>query len=132
MRRVAIVDDEENIGRSLRFILEHEGYAVTLFLSAADFRKSAEARRADVFLFDVCLPDGNGIGLLRELRQQGIGAPVVMISGHGTIPDAVEATRAGAYDFLEKPLTRDRVLVALKNALENSALRQENERLREL
>lgn len=132
MRRVAIVDDEENIGRSLRFILEHEGYAVALFVSAADFRRSAEARRADVFLFDVCLPDGNGIDLVRELRQQGIGAPAVMISGHGTIADAVEATRAGAYDFLEKPLTRDRVLVALKNALENSALRQENERLREL
>jgi len=132
MRRVAIVDDEENIGRSLRLILEHEGYAVTVFLSANDFRRNSEAGRADVFLFDVCLPDGNGIDLVRELRQQGITAPVVMISGHGTIADAVEATRSGAYDFLEKPLTRERVLTALKNAVENGALRRENERLREL
>ncbi len=132
MRRVAIVDDEENIGRTLQLILEHEGYAVAVFLNATDFRKSAEARRADAFLFDVCLPDGNGIDLVRELRQQGITAPVVMISGHGTIADAVEATRAGAFDFLEKPLTRDRLLLALKNAVEQSTLRQENERLREL
>ncbi|HWR49942.1 MAG TPA: sigma-54 dependent transcriptional regulator [Bryobacteraceae bacterium] len=132
MRRIAIVDDEENIGRSLRFILEREGYSVTVCLSAAEFRKSAEARRADAFLLDVCLPDGNGIDLLREMRHNGSAAPAVMISGHGTIADAVEATRAGAFDFLEKPLTRDRVLLALKNAVEQSALRQENERLREM
>jgi two-component system nitrogen regulation response regulator NtrX len=132
MRRIAIVDDEENIGRSLRFILEREGYSVTVCLSASDFRKSAEARRADAFLLDVCLPDGNGIDLLREMRQTGSAGPAVMISGHGTIADAVEATRAGAFDFLEKPLTRDRVLLALKNAVEQSALRQEIERLREI
>ena len=78
------------------------------------------------------LPDGNGIDLLRSVRQNGIRAPAIMISGHGTIADAVEATRAGAFDFLEKPLSRDRVLLAVKNALEHSSLRAENERLREL
>ena len=78
------------------------------------------------------LPDGNGIDLLRTVRQNGVPSPAIMISGHGTIADAVEATRAGAFDFLEKPLSRDRVLLALKNALEHSSLRQENERLREL
>ena len=66
------------------------------------------------------------------LRQSGVDAPVMMISGHGTIADAVEATRAGAFDFLEKPLGRDRVLLALKNALEQSVLREENQRLREM
>jgi two-component system nitrogen regulation response regulator NtrX len=83
-------------------------------------------------MLDVRLPDGSGIDLLRELRQRDLDAPAIMISGHGTISDAVEATRAGAYDFLEKPLSRDRVLLALKNALEQSNLRQENARLREL
>ena len=78
------------------------------------------------------LPDGNGIDLLRAVRQGGSAAPAVMISGHGTISDAVEATRAGAFDFLEKPLSRDRVLLAVKNALEQSTLRRENERLREM
>ncbi len=132
MPRVTILDDEENVGRSLRLILEREGYQVTTCRCAAELRAQAEARRADVFLLDVMIPDGNGIEVLRWLRQNDTLAPVVMISGHGTIADAVEATRAGAFDFLEKPLTRDRVLLALKNAVEQSALRQENERLREL
>ena len=132
MRRVSIVDDEENVGRSLRLILEREGYSVWVFRSAAEFRGHPDARRADVYLLDVLLPDGNGIDLLRWLRQADSRAAAIMISGHGTIADAVEATRAGAFDFLEKPLTRDRVLLAVKNAVEQTALRQENERLREL
>jgi two-component system nitrogen regulation response regulator NtrX len=88
--------------------------------------------RCDVYLLDVKLPDGNGIELLRAIKAVDSGVPVVMISGHGTIADAVEATRAGAYDFLEKPLSRDKVLLTLKNAVEQSSLRRENERLREL
>ncbi|HUI54861.1 MAG TPA: sigma-54 dependent transcriptional regulator [Bryobacteraceae bacterium] len=131
-KRVLIVDDEENIGRSLRMILEREGYAVNVCKSAADFAKHPDASRADAYLFDIKLPDGNGIELLKTVRQNGTTAPAIMISGHGTIADAVEATRAGAFDFLEKPLSRDRVLLAVKNALEQASLRQENERLREL
>ncbi|MGA2268859.1 MAG: sigma-54 dependent transcriptional regulator [Bryobacteraceae bacterium] len=131
-KRVLIVDDEENIGRSLRMILEREGYSVSVCRSAAEFGRHADAQRADAYLLDMKLPDGNGIDLLRTVRQNAISAPAIMISGHGTIADAVEATRAGAYDFLEKPLGRDRVLLAVKNALEQAGLRQENERLREL
>ncbi len=130
--RILIVDDEENIGRSLRLILEREGYAVSSCRSIAECRAHPDAGRADVFLLDVRLPDGNGIDLLGELRAGGNAAPAIMISGHGTIADAVEATRAGAFDFLEKPLGRDRVLLAVKNALEQASLREENERLREL
>jgi two-component system nitrogen regulation response regulator NtrX len=130
MKRVLIVDDEENIGRSLKLILEREGYSVAACTSFAEGR--AFSNRVDAYLVDVRLPDGNGIDLLRQLRQSGADAPVIMISGHGTIADAVEATRAGAFDFLEKPLSRDRVLLALKNALEQSVLREENQRLREM
>jgi two-component system nitrogen regulation response regulator NtrX len=129
-RRILIVDDEPNIGRSLQMILEREGYAVSLCHNAGSLRSFTG--RVDAYQMDVKLPDGNGVDLLRELRARGLNAPVVMISGHGTIADAVEATRAGAYDFLEKPLARDKVLLALKNALEQSTLREENERLREL
>ncbi len=129
-RRILIVDDEENIGRSLKLILEHAGYETEVCRSAEEFR--ARSGRADAYLIDVKLPDGNGIDLLRALRQADDHAPVVMISGHGTIADAVEATRAGAYDFLEKPLGRDRVLLALKNSIDQASLRDENERLREL
>ena len=131
-KRILIVDDEENIGRSLRMILEREGYQVNFCRSVAEFTKHPDAGRADAYLLDMKLPDGSGIDLLRTVKQNGATAPAVMISGHGTIADAVEATRAGASDFLEKPLSRDRVLLAVKNALEQGSLRQENERLREL
>src|ERR1017187_7329104 len=131
-KRILIVDDEENIGRSLRMILEREGYAVNFCRSVAEFTKHPDAGRADAYLLDMKLPDGSGIDLLKAVKQNGTTAPAIMISGHGTIADAVEATRAGAFDFLEKPLSRDRVLLAVKHAMEHSTLRQENERLREL
>src|SRR3974377_761372 len=130
MKRVLVIDDEENIGRSLKLVLEREGYSVAAVGTCAEGR--AYSNRVDAYLLDVRLPDGSGIDLLRHLRQTGADAPAVMISGHGTIADAVEATRAGAFDFLEKPLSRDRVLLALKNALEQSVLREENQRLREM
>jgi two-component system nitrogen regulation response regulator NtrX len=130
-RRILVVDDEENIGRSLRMILEREGYQVNALNSAAEMRAFPERARIDLFLMDVRLPDASGIDLLRELQAGEITAPVIMISGHATIADAVEATRAGAFDFLEKPLGRDRVMVAVKNALEQGSLKQENRRLRE-
>lgn len=129
-KRVLVVDDEENIGRSLRLILEREGYSVTTAFSVAQAK--ALAVRADACLVDVKLPDGNGIDLLRWFRANENDAPVIMISGHGTIADAVEATRAGAFDFLEKPLSREKVLLALEHALEQSKLREENRRLKEM
>jgi len=147
-KRVFIVDDEENIGRSLKLILEREGYAVSVAASAAGARNLAAAAesegpdasgrpdapgRPDAWLVDVRLPDASGIDLMRWLKSNGdADTPVLMISGHGTIADAVEATRAGAFDFLEKPLGRDKVLLALKHALAESELREENRRLREM
>ncbi len=128
--RVLILDDEPNIGRSLQMILENQGYAVSVSRSLKD--ACVEAPRAQVMLLDVRLPDGSGIDFLRQQRQLGNDAPAIMVSGHGTIADAVEATRAGAFDFLEKPLSRDRVLLALKNALEQLRLRRENDQLREM
>jgi len=95
-KRLLIVDDEENIGRSLRLILEREGFAVSLCGSLAEAK--AHSQRADVYMIDVRLPDGSGIDLVRWLRASDVDAPVIMISGHGTIADAVGATRAGAFD----------------------------------
>src|SRR5436853_5235788 len=97
-KRVLIVDDEENIGRSLRMSLEREGYAVNVCRSVAEFKRHPEAQRADAYLLDMKLPDGSGIDLLKVVRQNnGTVSPAIMISGHGTIADAVEATRAGAF-----------------------------------
>ena len=129
-RRVLVVDDEENIGRSLRLILEREGYAVSTCVSVAEAK--AQSQRPDAYLIDVRLPDGSGIDLVRWLKANDVDAPMLMISGHGTIADAVEATRAGAFDFLEKPLSREKVLLSLKHALEEIKLREENRQLREM
>jgi two-component system, NtrC family, nitrogen regulation response regulator NtrX len=131
-RHIVIVDDEPNIGRSLQLILEGEGYRVSVFDSMSAFRKERDRVAADMYLLDVRLPDGNGIDLLRLVRQSDERAVAVMISGHGTIADAVQATRIGAFDFLEKPLARDRVLLVVKNALEWSDLQRENQRYREM
>jgi len=129
---IVIVDDETNIGLSLRLILEGEGYRVTVCDSVATFEAQRRAAWADLYLLDVRLPDGNGLDLLRVLRHGADPAPVVMISGHGTIRDAVEATRIGAFDFLEKPLARDRVLLVVRHALERSELQLENQRFRDM
>jgi two-component system nitrogen regulation response regulator NtrX len=131
-RHIIIVDDEANIGLSLRLILEGEGYGVTICDTIARFQMQRAAGRGDLYLLDVRLPDGNGVDLLRSLRQADDVTPAVMISGHASIRDAVEATRIGAFDFLEKPLARDRVLLVVKNALERSDLQRENQRFREL
>jgi two-component system, NtrC family, nitrogen regulation response regulator NtrX len=130
--RIIVVDDEPNIGLSLKLILEHEGFEVLICDSAKDFRTRIAISRVDACLIDVRLPDGNGIDLLRDLRQNENPIPVIMISGHGTIADAVEATRAGAFDFLEKPLGREKVLIVIKNALEQASLQRENARFREI
>jgi two-component system, NtrC family, nitrogen regulation response regulator NtrX len=130
MRKILIVDDEPNIGRSLKLILEREGYAVSACMTAAEAK--AVSQRPDLYIIDVRLPDASGIELVKALRSQDAVTPIVMISGHGTIAEAVEATRAGAYDFLEKPLSRDKVLLSLRHALEQADLREENRRLREL
>ncbi|HEY7497385.1 MAG TPA: sigma-54 dependent transcriptional regulator [Vicinamibacterales bacterium] len=131
-RHIVIVDDEANIGRSLRLILEGEGYRVSVFESKSAFTKERHREPADLYLLDVRLPDGSGIDVLRLVRQWDERTAAVMISGHGTVADAVEATRCGAFDFLEKPLARDRVLLVVKNALEWSDLQRENQRYREL
>jgi len=126
-KRILVVDDETNIGRSLQMILEGEGYNVLLCRNAAEFRARIGRFRPDACLIDVRLPDGNGIELLNS-----VDVPAIMISGHGTIADAVEALRAGAFDFLEKPLARDKVLVVIKNAINQAKLKRENERFREI
>jgi two-component system nitrogen regulation response regulator NtrX len=131
-KRILIIDDEPNIGPSLALILEREGYTVSICKSAAEFHRQLSHRTFDAYLLDVKLPDGNGLELLRVVRQSDRQVPIIMISGHGSIADAVEATRNGAFDFLEKPLARDKVMLVLKNAFEQAGLRRENERFREI
>ena len=124
---ILVVDDEVGIRSLVKEILEDEGYHVEVAEDAETARASRRNRRPDLILLDIWMPDTDGISLLREWSETGTGAPpVIMMSGHGTIETAVEATRLGAYDFLEKPLSTAKLLLAVRRALEAAELRREN------
>jgi two-component system nitrogen regulation response regulator NtrX len=127
---VLVVDDEADIRSSLRMILEYEGMTVREAPSGAEGLERAAAERPDVVLLDIKMPRLDGLEVLAELRRRDPSLAVVMISGHATVATAVEATRLGAFDFMEKPLERDRVLLVLRNALERRRLQEENRDLR--
>lgn len=128
---VLIVDDERSIRDTLALILEAEGYEVRTAGSAEDGLTALEQRRADLVILDVRLPGMDGLEALREIKQRDEQTDVIMISGHATLSDAVEATRFGAFDFLQKPLNRDRVLITVRNALERVQLTYQMEQLRQ-
>ena len=124
---ILVVDDEPGILALIKDILEDEGYEVDVAEDAEAARASRRNRRPDLILLDIWMPDSDGISLLREWAKSGAGdAPIIMMSGHGTIETAVEATRLGAYDFLEKPLSTAKLLLAVRRALEAAQLRREN------
>jgi two-component system nitrogen regulation response regulator NtrX len=128
---VLVVDDESNITASVAQLLELEGYQV---LEANSGRKGLdvlEDHEADLVLLDVKLPDLDGLSVLREIKKKDADMPVVMMSAYGTIETAVEATKAGAYDFLEKPLGSEKTLLAVENALRLARLSSENRELRQ-
>ncbi len=134
---ILIVDDEKNIRRTLRMVLESEGHVVHEAGSIAEADLVLSRESPDVILLDVKLGEDNGLDLLRALKVRSEDAarntsdiPVVMISGHATIEDAVSATRLGAFDFMEKPLDRNRVMVTVRNALERRKMSRELSQLR--
>ena len=120
MAQILVVDDEVGIRELLSEILADEGHQVLLAESAGDARRLREHHRPDLVLLDIWMPDTDGISLLKEWAATGqLGMPVVMMSGHGTIETAVEATRIGALDYLEKPIALQRLLATVKRALRN-------------
>ncbi len=120
MAQILVVDDEMGIRELLSEILEDEGHAVLLAESAGAARSARDAKRPDLVLLDFWMPDTDGITLLKEWASSGqLTMPVVMMSGHGTIETAVEATRIGALDYLEKPIALQRLLSTVKRALRN-------------
>jgi len=115
---VMVVDDEPDIRDLVREILEDEGYAVVVAEDVKTAREAISERKPDLVLLDIWMPDQDGVSLLKEWREQGaLQFPVVMISGHGTVETAVEATRLGAVDFIEKPLSLARLLLSVEKAI---------------
>jgi two-component system nitrogen regulation response regulator NtrX len=128
--RILVIDDESAIRDSLKMTLEYEGYE---FIGAATGQEGlalAERETPDLVLLDVKMPGMDGLEVLDRLRAMNEALPVVVVSGHGTISTAVEATKKGAFDFIEKPFPSDRVLVSLRNALDQRQLRDENRTLK--
>ena len=127
---ILVVDDEPDIRTLLKEILEDEGYSVTTAQNAAEARQARELRPA-LILLDIWMPDIDGITLLKEWTEaEPLDIPVIIMSGHATVETAVEATRLGAYDFIEKPLSLAKLLLTIEHALESFNLQRENAGLR--
>ncbi len=131
-QRILVVDDEPDIRRLGCEILEDEGYQVATAENAATARELKKSKAPDLILLDIWMPDTDGITLLKEwVAEEAMLCPVVMMSGHGSVEAAVEATRLGAYDFLEKPLSLAKLLLIVERALEASSLQMENAGLKQ-
>ena len=130
-RRILVIDDEQGIRAALGQLLEFEGYEVRTVPNATDGIAEYQKWRPQLVFLDVKMAGMDGMEALKRLRELDPSATVVMISGHATIRTAVEATQAGAYEILEKPLDTDRILVMLRNALSHLDLQEENARLKQ-
>jgi two-component system nitrogen regulation response regulator NtrX len=128
--RLLLVDDEKGIRQSLSAVLQDEGYHVQAVAGGGECLRALEAASFQLVLLDVWLKDQDGLEVLQRVRESYPEIVVVMISGHGTVETAVKATKLGAFDFLEKPLSIEKTLVLVKNALEHQTLLAENKRLR--
>ena len=128
--RILVIDDEQGIRDSMRMILEYEGYDVLQAASAQEGMTAITREHPDLVFLDIKMPGMDGLDALGRIKATHEALPVVIVSGHGTVSTAVEATRKGAFDFIEKPLERERVLLTIRNALDQSRLRDENRTLK--
>jgi two-component system, NtrC family, nitrogen regulation response regulator NtrX len=132
MKSILVIDDEKSVRDSLKMILEYEKFSVLFAENGLDGIKEYKSNLPDAVLLDIKMPGGiDGIEALKELRKINSDIPVVIISGHGTLETAVEAVKAGAFDYLPKPLDRDKLLITLRNAIERRVLHNEVKKIRE-
>lgn len=127
---ILIVDDEAYIRKTLKDILNDEGFEVSIASNGYEALKSIEKNQPDLTLLDIWMPGIDGIETLKEIKKIAPEMPVVMITGHGTIDTAVSATKYGAYDFIEKPLSIDKVVITINNALNFRRIEEENKYLK--
>ncbi|MEN8169186.1 MAG: sigma-54 dependent transcriptional regulator [Pseudomonadota bacterium] len=130
-QHILVVDDEHDIRTLLKEILEDEGYSVSIAENAVEARNARQQQRFNLILLDIWMPDIDGITLLKEWTDsEPLDIPVIIMSGHATVETAVEATRLGAYDFIEKPLSLAKLLLTIEHALDSFNLQRENAGLR--
>ena len=128
--RILVIDDESAIRDSMKMTLEYDGYDVMLAATGEEGVKLVEREAPDLVFLDIKMPGMDGLEVLQKLRHLVEVTPVVVISGHADINTAVEATKLGAFDFIEKPLERERVLVTVRNAVDTRRLKSENKSYR--
>ena len=129
--KILIIDDEAGIRSALRGILEDEGFTVKSTESGEDGLDLLKSENFDLILLDIWLPNMSGIEVLKQIKTNEVNSQVVMITGHGSVETAVKATKLGAFDFLEKPLSLEKVVLTAKNALKQKRLEEENIQLKE-
>ena len=125
MAKILVIDDERSIRNSMKEILTFEGYEVTVAENGLEGVIAVKTEKPDVVFCDIKMPKMEGIEVLQRIREFTTEIPIIMISGHGTIDTAIEAIKKGAYDFIEKPLDLNRLLITIKNATDKSQLIQE-------
>lgn len=131
MATILVIDDEKSIRDELQRVLEYQKYTVLLGEDGAQGLQILDSNAVDAVLLDIKMPGMDGIEVLREIKNRQADLPVIMISGHGTIETAVEATRMGAFDFLEKPPDLNKILITIRNALEQRKLSAEVRQIRD-
>lgn len=130
MTKILVIDDERSIRNSMKDILQYEGHEVVLAENGMEGLVSVKSEKPDIVFCDVKMPKMEGIEVLERIKEFSADTPVIMISGHGTIDTAIEAIRKGAYDFIEKPLDLNRILITIKNATDKHLLIHETKTLK--
>ncbi len=130
MKTIMVVDDERDIRDALEGVLTDEGYRVSVAGNASEAMEKIIHEPPELVLLDIWMPDRDGVELLKDIKNRFPSIPVIMISGHATIETAVKTTKLGAYDFIEKPLSLDKVVITIEHALEQKRLMEENMALR--
>lgn len=130
MTKILVIDDERSIRNSMKDILQYEGHEVVLAENGMEGLVSVKSEKPDIVFCDIKMPKMEGIEVLERIKEFSADTPVIMISGHGTIDTAIEAIRKGAYDFIEKPLDLNRILITIKNATDKHLLIHETKTLK--
>ena len=126
MNTIFIIDDEKEICESIKMILEYEGYEVNYSTSAIQGLKTLEESQTSCLLLDIQMPDMNGFEVLKKVKESIPSLSVIIISAHGSVENAIKATRLGAFYFIEKPIDREKLLISVRNAVEQAKLVTEN------
>jgi len=130
MKKILIIDDEKEICKSIKMILEYEDYAVDFSTAASEGLEKLLSDSYHALLLDIQMQEMNGFDVLKKVKESGSPASVIIISAHGSVENAIKATKLGAFDFIEKPIDRDKLIISVRNAVEQSKLLLENEEIK--